>query len=184
MILAAAFGRQAEALGIPCEYSAGPYVARGYQNFVKYFNADYVMLSGWLKLVTGLDPARTINTHPGACTTLWRAEDFTGIMFTKRSWRLITTGEIDRSAVTMHFVDAVYDRSRVFFALPVPIAQGDAPETLAAKVNRVEHEWQPRVLDYMRAWAGTVGRQRSRLRDGRTEAPAESRSVASQKAKT
>ena len=56
---------KAKALGIPSEYWVGPYRAQGYQNFVKYFNADYVMLSGWLKLVAGLDPARTINIHPG-----------------------------------------------------------------------------------------------------------------------
>jgi len=56
---------KAKALGIPSEYWVGRYLAKGYQNFVKYFNADYVMLSGWLKLVAGLDPARTINIHPG-----------------------------------------------------------------------------------------------------------------------
>jgi phosphoribosylglycinamide formyltransferase-1 len=58
-------------------------------------------------------------------------------------------GEITHSAVTMHFVDAVYDRGPVIFALPVPIEPDDTPETLAARVNRAEHEWQPRVLNYV-----------------------------------
>ena len=39
--------------------------APGYRSLVRYFAADYVMLSGWLKLAAGLDPARTINIHPG-----------------------------------------------------------------------------------------------------------------------
>ncbi|MFA5111557.1 MAG: hypothetical protein WC443_09140, partial [Desulfobaccales bacterium] len=56
---------KAKGLGVHAEYWAGPYEAKGYQNLVKYFRADYVMLSGWLKLVTGLDPARTVNIHPG-----------------------------------------------------------------------------------------------------------------------
>ena len=43
--------RKAQALGVPAAYWAGPYLAPGYQNFVKYFDADYVMLYGWLKLV-------------------------------------------------------------------------------------------------------------------------------------
>jgi phosphoribosylglycinamide formyltransferase-1 len=58
-------------------------------------------------------------------------------------------GEITHSAVTMHFVDPVYDRGPVFFALPIPIEPGDTPETLAARVNRAEHAWQPRVLNYV-----------------------------------
>ncbi len=37
----------------------------------------------------------------------------------------------------------------LFFALPVPIEPGDTPETLAAMVNRAEHAWQPRVLNYV-----------------------------------
>ena len=35
---------KAKALGIRSEYWAGPYTDKGYQNFVKYFSADYVML--------------------------------------------------------------------------------------------------------------------------------------------
>jgi len=58
-------------------------------------------------------------------------------------------GEITHSAVTMHFVDEKYDRGPILFALPVPIEPSDTPETLAAKVNRAEHEWQPRVLNYV-----------------------------------
>jgi phosphoribosylglycinamide formyltransferase-1 len=58
-------------------------------------------------------------------------------------------GEVAHSAVTMHFVDEVYDRGPVFFALPVPIEPDDTPETLAARVNMAEHAWQPRVLNYV-----------------------------------
>ena len=64
--------QKAQALGIPVEYWGGPYGAGGYRHLVKHFHADYVMLSGWLKLVAGLDPARTINIHPGPLP-VWRA---------------------------------------------------------------------------------------------------------------
>ena len=38
----------------------------------------------------------------------------------------------------------------VFFGLlPVPIQPDDTPATLAARVNRAEHDWQPRVLNYV-----------------------------------
>jgi phosphoribosylglycinamide formyltransferase-1 len=140
--------QKAKALGIPSEYWAGPYLAKGYQNFVKYFNADYVMLSGWLKLVAGLDPARTINIHPGPLPRFGGPKLY-GHHVHEAVMAAYHQGEITHSAVTMHFVDEKYDRGPTFFALPIPIEPGDTPETLAAKVNHAEHEWQPRVLNYV-----------------------------------
>ncbi len=140
--------QRAQALGIPAAYWAGPYLAQGYQNFVKHFQADYVMLSGWLKLVAGLDPARTINIHPGPLPRFGGPQLY-GHYVHEAVLAAYRRGEITHSAVTMHFVDEKYDRGPVFFALPVPIEPDDTPETLAARVNRAEHEWQPRVLNYV-----------------------------------
>jgi len=140
--------QKAQALGIPAAYWAGPFLAQGYQNFVKYFDADYVMLSGWLKLVAGLDPARTINIHPGPLPR-FGGPNLYGHYVHEAVIESYRAGEITHSAVTMHFVDEKYDRGPTFFALPVPIDPGDTPETLAAKVNLAEHAWQPRVLNYV-----------------------------------
>jgi phosphoribosylglycinamide formyltransferase-1 len=139
---------KAKALGIHCEYWGGPYLAEGYQNFAKYFNADYVMLSGWLKLVTGLDPARTINIHPGPLPRFGGPKIY-GHYVHEAVMAAYHRGEITHSAVTMHFVDAIYDHGPIIFALPIPIERRDTPETLAAKVNQAEHDWQPRVLNYV-----------------------------------
>jgi phosphoribosylglycinamide formyltransferase 1 len=140
--------QKAKALGIHAEYWVGPYVAQSYQNFVKYFDADYVMLSGWLKLVAGLDPAQTINIHPGPLPRFGGPKIY-GHFVHEAVIAAYHRQEITHSAVTMHFVDAAYDRGPIVCALPVPIEPGDTSETLAAKVNRVEHEWQPRVLNYV-----------------------------------
>jgi phosphoribosylglycinamide formyltransferase-1 len=139
---------KAQALGIHAEYWDGPYLAEGYQSFVKYFNADYVMLSGWLKLVSGLDPARTINIHPGPLPRFGGPKLY-GHYVHDAVMAAFQRREITHTAVTMHFVDPVYDRGPIFFARPIPIEASDTPETLAAKVNRAEHEWQPRVLNYV-----------------------------------
>jgi phosphoribosylglycinamide formyltransferase-1 len=140
--------QKAEILGVRSECWVGPYLAAGYQNFVKYFKADYVMLSGWLKLVAGLDPARTINIHPGPLPRFGGPKLY-GHYVHEAVMAAYHRGEITHSAVTMHFVDPVYDRGPVFFALPVPIEPNDTPETLAARVNQAEHAWQPRVLNYV-----------------------------------
>jgi len=140
--------QKAQAIGIPVEYWPGPYEAQGYQDLVKRFQADYVMLSGWLKLVAGLDPARTINIHPGPLPRFGGANMY-GKHVHEAVMAAYRRGEIAHSAVTMHFVDEKYDRGPIFFALPVPIEPNDTPETLAARVNRAEHEWQSRVLNYV-----------------------------------
>jgi phosphoribosylglycinamide formyltransferase-1 len=140
--------QKAEALGIPAAYWAGPFTAKGYQHFVKYFDADYVMLSGWLKLVTGLNSARTINIHPGPLSKFGGLNLY-GHFVHEAVMAAYHRGEVTHSAVTMHFVDEVYDRGPTFFAHPVPIEPKDTPETLAARVNQAEHEWQPKVLNYI-----------------------------------
>jgi phosphoribosylglycinamide formyltransferase-1 len=106
------------------------------------------MLSGWLKLIAGLDPAQTINIHPGPLPRFGGPKLY-GHYVHEAVMAAYQRGEITHSAVTMHFVDAVYDRGPILCALPVPIEPGDTPETLAAKVNRAEQEWQPRVLNYV-----------------------------------
>ena len=106
------------------------------------------MLSGWLKLVSGLDPARTINIHPGPLPRFGGPKLY-GHYVHDAVMAAYQSGEITGKAVTMHFVDPVYDHGPIFFALPIPIEASDTPETLAAKVNRAEHEWQPRVLNYV-----------------------------------
>ena len=51
------------------------------------------------------------------------------------------------SGATVHFVDAHYDRGPIAAQWPVPVLDGDTPETLAARVLRIEHLLLPRVVD-------------------------------------
>lgn len=138
--------QRAQRLGVPAEYWPGPFEAQGYQELVRRFQAGWVMLSGWLKLVAGLDPARTVNIHPGPLPR-FGGPGMYGRAVHEAVLAAYRRGEIRHSAVTMHFVDDRYDTGPVFFVHPVPIEPEDTPETLAARVNRVEHEWQPRVLN-------------------------------------
>jgi folate-dependent phosphoribosylglycinamide formyltransferase PurN len=42
----------------------------------------------------------------------------------------------------MHFVTDKYDRGPVFFRYPVLIRPDEMPESLGARVNKIEHTWQ------------------------------------------
>lgn len=155
---------RADRLGVSFLHFPKPWTAEHYQRLAAESEADFFALSGWLKLVTGLDPktrfnSRTVfNIHPGPLP------DFGGpgcyghhvheaVMAAHRR------GEVTCSAVCMHFVTAGYDQGPVFFRCSVPILQDDTPETLGARVNRQEHIHQPTVTDLVVSglvgWDGT-----------------------------
>lgn len=139
--------RRAEALKIPFEYWPGPFDAEGYRSLVEKYRADYVMCSGWLKFVRGLDPARTVNIHPGPLPR-FGGPGMYGHHVHEAVIAAYRRGEIAQSAVTMHFVDeTAYDHGPVFFEMPVLIRPEDDAESLARRVNEKERAWQSYILN-------------------------------------
>lgn len=138
--------KRADGLGIPFKFWPGPFDAAGYQVRVVEFAADFVMCSGWLKLIKGLDLETTINIHPGPLP------EFGGLgMYGHHVHEAVITaykrGEIIQSAVTMHFVDEIFDQGPIIFKMPVIIRPDDDPETLAKRVNEKERAWQSYILN-------------------------------------
>jgi phosphoribosylglycinamide formyltransferase-1 len=139
--------RRADALHIPFEYWPGPFDAKGYRALVDKYRPDYVMCSGWLKFVRGLDPAKTVNIHPGPLprfggTGMYGHRVHEAVMAAYRR------GEIIQSAVTMHFVDDIaYDNGPIIYQMPVLIRPEDDAKTLAKRVNEKERAWQSHILN-------------------------------------
>jgi phosphoribosylglycinamide formyltransferase-1 len=139
--------RRADGLHIPFEYWPGPYDANGYRTFVEKYQADFVMCSGWLKFVSGLDPARTVNIHPGPLPRFGGAGMY-GHYVHEAVMTAYHRGEITQSAVTMHFVDEkAYDHGPLIFQMPVLIRPDDDAESLAKRVNEKERAWQSYILN-------------------------------------
>ena len=63
----------------------------------------------------------------------------------------------------MHFIDEDFDRGHVIAQWPVPVLKDDTPDSLAARVLRVEHALLPRVVDAVAAGRIKAG-QPARLR--------------------
>ena len=137
---------KADRLNIPFIYFNGPFNEQSYQKIVADTNADFVALSGWLKLVLGLDPARTFNIHPGPLPR-FGGKGMYGIHVHEAVLEAYKRGEVTHSAVTMHFVTPIYDEGPVFFRFQVPIEVLDTAETLAERVHKAEHEWQPKITN-------------------------------------
>ncbi|MBA3732800.1 hypothetical protein H0W91_00260 [Patescibacteria group bacterium] len=134
----------ADELGVPFTYSAGPWTKETYQELAK--GSDFVALSGWLKLVTGLDPRTTFNIHPGPLPR-FGGERMYGHYVHEAVIEAFNRGEITHSAVTMHFVTEKFDEGPVFFRKAIEIIPGDTADSLSARVNTVEHLYQPIVTD-------------------------------------
>ena len=107
---------------------------------------DLIVLAGYLQLV----PAdvirrfheRVVNIHPALLPS------FGGVgMYGIRVHRAVLESGARISGATVHLVDDEYDRGRILVQWPVPVLEGDTPETLAARVLRVEHRLLPLTLE-------------------------------------
>ncbi len=132
---------RAQKLDVPFFHFTGPWTAEKYQQYVKETEADFIALSGWLKLVTGLPPNRTINIHPGPLPQ-FGGPGMYGHHVHEAVLAAFKRGEITFSQVCMHFVTEKYDEGPVFFRCFVDINLDDTTESLAARVNKAEHEFQ------------------------------------------
>jgi phosphoribosylglycinamide formyltransferase-1 len=139
--------KRADALQISFEYWSGPFDAKGYRSLAEKYGADFVMCSGWLKFVRGLDPSRTVNIHPGPLPQFGGPRMY-GHYVHEAVMAAYHRGEIIQSAVTMHFIDeTAYDHGPVIFQMPVLIRPDDDAESLAERVNEKERAWQSHVLN-------------------------------------
>ena len=138
--------KRADGFGVPFKFWPGPFHAAEYQFYVKEFAADFVMCSGWLKLVKGLDPETTINIHPGPLPQ-FGGPGMYGHHVHEAVIAAYKRGEITQSAVTMHFVDEIFDHGPIIFKIPVIIRPDDDHETLAKRVNEKERAWQGFILN-------------------------------------
>jgi phosphoribosylglycinamide formyltransferase-1 len=133
--------KRAQKLDVPFFYFTGPFMAMEYQRYVYRTGADFIALSGWLKLVKGLPPDRTINIHPGPLPD-FGGPGMYGHHVHEAVLAAFKRGEITHSEVCMHFVTAEYDRGPVFFRCKVKLLPDDTAESIATRVNKVEHEFQ------------------------------------------
>ena len=135
-----------------------PPTAEQYQKIVRESGAEFTALSGWLKLVTGLDPRTTFNIHPGPLPR-FGGPGMYGHYVHEAVLDAYKKDPTIKAGVSMHFVTEKYDEGPLFFAMPVDILPTDDAETLAKRVNEAEHKWQPivtnAVVNNLISWDGS-----------------------------
>ena len=137
---------RAERLGIPFIYHPGPWTAETYQKLIADTGADFVALSGWLKLGLGFDSRKTVNIHPGLLPE-FGGKGMYGHYVHEAAIAAYKRGEITHSGLTMHFVDEEFDKGCTFFKFYVKILPDDTALSLGARVNMYEHKYQAFVTN-------------------------------------
>jgi len=61
---------------------------------------------------------------------------------------VIASGD-QETGITVHLVDEIYDHGKNIFQATVPVTAGDNAETIALKVQLLEHECYPKVIESM-----------------------------------
>lgn len=102
------------------------------------FDVAWVVLAGWMHLLSGAFvarfPNRVINLHPALPGT------FPGTDAIARAFEAFRRGEITTTGVMVHLVpDEAVDAGPVVAQVAVPIQPDDTLETLEARVHAAEH---------------------------------------------
>lgn len=136
---------RAEAAGVSTHVITDPTDGKAIVDALQDVAVDLVVLAGYLNLVPA-DVVRAydgqmINIHPA----LLPAFGGTG-MYGIRVHRAVLEAGATVSGVTVHLVNEEFDKGKPLAQWPVPVNDGDVPETLAARALEVEHQLLPVVV--------------------------------------
>ena len=115
---------------------------------------DFVALAGFLmKVPDGLVSAfsgRMLNLHPSLLPA-FGGRGMYGQHVHDAVYAALQEGTVDRTGITLHWVDAEYDTGAPFFQAEVALHPADTPEGIADKVRQLEVEhYAPQTLRAIR----------------------------------
>lgn len=127
------------------DYPDGASFAAFMLGVLREWDVHLIALAGYLrKIPPGVIRAyrdRIVNIHPALLP------DFGGKgMFGMNIHKAVLESGAKESGVSIHIVDDEYDRGRIIAQRRVPVMKDDTPESLAARVLKVEHQLYPEVI--------------------------------------
>jgi len=117
----------------------------GFLPELQRLHIDAIILAGFLWKVPSIlikaFPQKIINIHPALLPNYGGKG-----MYGHFVHEAVIAAKESKSGITIHLVDEVYDHGAVIFQAEVPITENDTPESLAKKVQVLEHQHFPRVV--------------------------------------
>jgi len=115
-------------------------------SILREYEIGHVVLAGFLWLVPdnllSAFPGRIVNIHP-ALLPKYGGKGMYGMHVHEA---VVANGETE-TGITIHTVDAEYDRGEILFQARCTVLPADTPETVAAKVHELEHQYFPKVVE-------------------------------------
>lgn len=145
---------RAERLGVPVEWVPAKEWADSARvmDLLRRYDVDAIVLAGYLLLLpeylVEAYSGRIVNIHP-ALLPLHAGKGMYGMRVHQD---VVRCGERE-TGITIHLVDAHYDHGRTLFQAKCPVAAGDTPEAVAARVHELEYRYYPEVVEQ---WLATL----------------------------
>lgn len=139
---------RAKKLNIPCEVvtKAEFMEADGIIEMMHRYEIDFIVLAGFLLLVPQklieAYPSRIVNIHPA----LLPKHGGKGMYGDRVHKAVVESGDTE-SGITIHLIDADYDKGTTFFQAKCPVLPTDIPDDVATKVHALEYEHFPHVIE-------------------------------------
>jgi phosphoribosylglycinamide formyltransferase-1 len=113
-----------------------------YTDELKAAGIDFIVLAGFLwKLPPALIksyPKKIINIHP-ALLPKYGGKGMYGHFVHET----VIANKEKESGITIHYVDELYDHGQIMLQAMCPVEEHDTPESLAKKVQALEHRYYP-----------------------------------------
>lgn len=113
---------------------------------LKKHQIDFIVLAGFLWKIPAIlihsFEQKIVNIHPA----LLPAYGGKGMYGAHVHRAVIEAGE-EKSGITIHFADEVYDNGAIIFQASCPVFQYDTPESLAQKIHTLEYLHFPKIIE-------------------------------------
>jgi phosphoribosylglycinamide formyltransferase 1 len=117
-----------------------------YVGDLKIMGIDFIILAGFLwKIPDALIksfPKKIINIHPALLPNYGGKG-----MYGRFVHEAVIANKEKESGITIHYVDEQYDNGDIIFQARCPVLPDDTVDTLAARIQKLEHEHFPTVIE-------------------------------------
>ncbi len=107
---------------------------------------SWIILAGFLWLIPenliNAFPNKIINIHPALLPQFGGK----GMYGMKVHEAVINSGEKE-SGITIHYVNSKFDEGEIIFQAKCPVVPNNTPQELAHKVQILEHEYYPKIIE-------------------------------------
>lgn len=119
---------------------------KGILKKLKEVKPDLIVLAGFLlrfpEIIIAEFPNQIINIHPALLPKYGGKGMYGSIVH-----ETVVKNKEPETGISIHYVNENYDEGAIISQKKVKVSETDTPETVAAKVHKLEYEWFPKVIE-------------------------------------